>query len=276
MKATATLLLAGALLTASPPVAVAQQAPSPYRTRFAVDGPVVLGLGAVSGVGLLLGSHKDGPTEAQLATLNRHNIPKFDRFSAGYYSTAAQTTSDFIVYPTLLLAPGLLALDADVRSHYGQVLVLYLETMAASNAVFSLTVGTVTRYRPLLYGPQGGEFRTSRLATNSLYSGHTANTATATFFAAKVYHDFHPGSAAEPFVWGSAAVVPAATAYFRIKAGKHFLSDNLVGYAVGAAAGIMVPQLHKTAARTGLSVVPVQGLNVRGYPYSGLALTKRL
>ena len=276
MKATATFLLAGALLTAAAPPAPAQRAPSPYHTRFAADGPIILGLGAVSGVGLLLGARKDGPTEAQLATLNRHDIPKFDRFAAGYYSLAAQRASDFIVYPTLLLAPGLLALNTDVRRRYGQVLVLYLETLAASNAVFSLTVGTVSRYRPLLYGPQGGSFRTGRLATNSFYSGHTANTASATFFAAKVYHDFHPGSAAEPFVWGAAAVVPAATAYFRIKAGKHFLSDNLVGYAVGATAGIVVPQLHKTAGRTGLSVVPVQGLNVRGYPYSGLAVTKRL
>ena len=275
MKVTATFLLAGTLLTAPAPAATAQQAPSPYHTRFAVDGTAILGLGAATGVGLLLISKKDGLTPAQLTALNRHDVPKFDRFSAGYYSATAQTTGDLIVYPTLLLAPGLLALNADIRRDYKQVLTLYLETMAANNAVFTLTASSVTRYRPYLYGPEGGDKRTGHIATNSFYSGHTANTAAATFFAAKVYHDFHPGAAAEPLVWGAAAVVPAATAYFRVKAGKHFLSDNIVGYVLGAAAGIAVPELHKTAARTGLSVAPVQGLNVRGYPYSGLALTKR-
>lgn len=256
--------------------AQAQQAPSPYRTRFAVDAPVTAGLGALSGVGLLLISKKDGLNQTELAALRKQDVPKFDRFSAGNYSTSAQTASDLIVYPSLLLAPGLLALDSDVRARYGQVLGLYLQTMAASNAAFTLTAGNVYRYRPFLYGAEGGSKRTSHISTNSFFAGHTANTAAATFFAAKVYHDFHPGSAARPFVWGAAALVPAATGYFRLKAGKHFLSDNILGYSVGAAVGILVPQLHKTTSRTGLSVFPVQGLNVNGYAYSGLGFTKQL
>jgi DNA-binding transcriptional regulator LsrR (DeoR family) len=69
--------------------------------------------------------------------------------------------------------------------------------------------------------------------------------------------------------------VPAAVAYFRIEAGKHFLSDNLVGYAVGATMGVVVPQLHKKGGQ-GVSIVPVQGQNVNGYSYGGLLLTKAL
>ncbi|OWP64929.1 PA-phosphatase [Hymenobacter amundsenii] len=269
------LLLALPLLPLSS--AQAQRNASPYHTRFAVDAPVTLGLGALSGVGLLLISKKDGLDQAGLAALNKQDVPKFDRFSAGNYSAGAQTASDLIVYPSLLIAPGLLALSNNIRANYGQVLGLYLQTMAASNATFTLTAGNVYRYRPFLYGTEGGtDKRTSNISTNSFFAGHTANTAAATFFAAKVYHDFHPGSAARPFVWGAAALVPAATGYFRLKAGKHFLSDNIVGYTVGAAVGILVPQLHKTAARTGYSVAPVQGLNVNGYAYSGLSLTKRL
>jgi hypothetical protein len=70
--------------------------------------------------------------------------------------------------------------------------------------------------------------------------------------------------------------VPAAVAYFRLEAGKHFLSDNLVGYAVGATMGVVVPQLHKVAAGQGVSLVPLQGVNVNGYAYSGLLLSKQL
>lgn len=276
MKYLSTLVLAGSLAAAATPTASAQKAPSPYSTRFAVDAPITAGLGAVSGLGLYLVSQKDRVSQTTLVSLNRNDVPKFDRFSAGYYSETAQTVGDLIVYPTLLIAPGLLALDTDVRGRYGQVLGLYLQTLAAQNAIFTMTIGTTTRYRPFLYGTEGGSKRNDHISTNSFYAGHTANTAAATFFAAKVYHDFHPGSAAEPLVWTAAALVPAATAYTRIKAGKHFLSDNIVGYAIGAATGIVVPQLHKTAERTGLSLAPVQGVNVNGYGYSGLALTKQL
>jgi membrane-associated phospholipid phosphatase len=275
MKKISALVLATGLLIAAVPQAQAQKARSPYHTRFAVDAPITAGLGALSITGLLLVQQKDGLTDAQLAALDKNDIPKFDRFSAGYYSDRAQTVGDLIVYPSLLIAPGLLALDSDVRGRYGQVLGLYLQTMLATDAAFTMSVGTITRYRPFLYGTEGGGDRNSKISTNSFFAGHTAHTATATFFAAKVYHDFNPGSKVEPLIWTAAALVPAAEAYTRLEAGKHFLSDNIVGYVLGATAGIVVPQLHKKKGNT-LSISPVQGLNVNGYSYSGLSLTKRL
>ena len=273
MKRLFTPLLA--LLLLSSPAAYAQRNTSPYQTRFAVDGPITLGLGLASVTGLYLVQQKDGLTNAQLAALNKNDVPKFDRFSAGYYSNGAQTVGDLIVYPSLVVAPALLALNQDIRSNYGQVLALYLETMLATDATFTMTIGNVTRYRPFLYGTEGGADRNNKISTNSFFAGHTAHTATATFFAAKVYHDFNPGTAAEPLIWTAAALVPAVEGYTRIKAGKHFLSDNLVGYTVGAASGILIPQLHKKNGR-GLSLLPVRGVNVNGYAYSGLLLMKQL
>ena len=35
------------------------------------------------------------------------------------------------------------------------------------------------------------------------------------------------------------------TAYLRVRAGKHFLTDVIAGYAVGATIGILVPHLHR-------------------------------
>ncbi|QIX60381.1 phosphatase PAP2 family protein [Hymenobacter sp. BT18] len=277
MKRIASLVLSVSLGVSAAPVAKAQQAESPYRTRFVVDAPITVGLGAVSGLGLYLVQQKNGLSQQQLAALNKNDVPKFDRFVAGNYSDQAQLNSDALCYGSLLVAPGLLVLNDNARGRYGQVAALYLQTMLATDAVFTMSVGTVTRYRPFLYGTEGPENkRSSRIATNSFFAGHTAHTATATFFAAKVFHDFNPDSPAEPFVWGAAALVPAAVAYYRMEAGKHFLSDNLVGYAVGATMGVVVPQLHKTTGRTGVSLVPMQGLNANGYSYGGLLLTKQL
>jgi hypothetical protein len=275
MKKFSALVIAGALGIASLPAA-AQKAPSPYHTRFAVDGSIIAGELAVSGFGLYRSMQRSGLNAAELAALRKEDVPSFDRFSAGYYSARAQTASDLLCYPSLIVAPGLLALSPAIRSHYGQTLALYVQTVLAADALFTTSIGNIPRYRPFLYGPEGGDLRTSRIQTNSFFAGHTAHTAAATFFAAKVFHDYNPDSPAQPYVWGVAAAVPAAVAYFRIQAGKHFLSDNIVGYAVGATAGIVVPQLHKVAARQGVSFAPLQGVNINGYSYSGLLLSKQL
>jgi len=314
MNRFAALLLVGATGLGCSPVAPAQQAPSPYRTRFVAEAPITLGLAGLSAAGLLLVQHKRVATEAELATLDRGKVLRIDRFSAGAYSDKAQTTSDALCYGTLALVPALLAFDPNVHGRYGQVAGLYLETMTTTAAIFTLTVGTVYRYRPYLYGAEGGSKRGGPVATDSFFGGHTAHTATATFFAAQVFHDFNPNSRAQPYVWGAAAAVPAVVAYFRIRAGKHFLTDNLVGYAVGATVGVLVPRLHRSAAAsydaatvppqdftgaaigcavgatagvavlhfykklhgTGVSAIPMQGRNVNGYSYGGLLLTRHL
>lgn len=276
MKHLLPLALTATLSLGSAAATQAQQAPSPYKTRFAVDGPITLGAGAVAGLGLYLIQQKDGLTDAELAALNKNDVPKIDRWAAGNYSEDWQLASDLGCYPTLVIAPGLLALNDKVRSRYGQVLGLYLQTLAAADASFTLAAGTTYRYRPFLYGTEGGSSRNSKISTNSFFAGHTTHTAAATFFAAKVLHDFNPGYKGEVLVWTAAAAVPAFVAYTRIEAGKHFLTDNLLGYTVGAGLGILVPQLHKTGEKMGASLMPIQGVNVNGYAYSGLMLTKKL
>ena len=294
-------------------VATAQQAPSPYHTQFAVDAPLTVGLAGLSATGLYLVRQKRVASAADLAALDRQQVLVIDRFSAGYYSEQAQVISDALCYGTLAVVPALLAFDPNVHGRYGQAAGLYLETMTTTAAIFTLTVGTVYRYRPYLYGPEGGSKRGGPIATDSFFGGHTAHAATATFFAAQVFHDFNPGSKAQPYVWGAAAAVPAVVAYFRIRAGKHFLTDNLVGYAVGATVGVLVPRLHRTTTgldatalppqdftgsvigcavgavagaatlhfykklhRSGVSAIPMQGLNVNGYAYGGLLLSRHL
>ncbi len=79
----------------------------------------------------------------------------------------------------------------------------------------------------------------------SFFSGHTSHVAASTFFTAKVLTDINPDGSNNSLYWITAATIPAITGYLRVKGGKHFPTDVIVGYAVGALVGILVPELHK-------------------------------
>lgn len=211
-----------------------------------------MGAIGVTVAGNILIEEKERLTEIDLASITKSDVNGFDRFAAGNYSTSAETISDFPFYGSFL-APLILLLDDDVKQHAPQVYLLYGQALSIAGGLYSMTAGLSKRKRPYVYAPDAPvEIKTDKQATNSFYAGHTAATATATFFLAKVYHDFNPDSPARPYIWAAAATVPAAVGYLRIKAGKHFLSDNIIGYAVGTTIGILVPELHKRDSRVSL------------------------
>jgi hypothetical protein len=44
----------------------------------------------------------------------------------------------------------------------------------------------------------------------------------------------------------------------------HFLSDNIVGYIIGAGSGILVPQLHRIKDGRGFTILPDVSKNNSG------------
>ena len=237
---------------------------SPYRTSLKVDGPAIAAGIALNYYGLTLIQNKEGMTEAELSSLSTSDVPGFDRFSAGNYSEKADDLSYYPFYASFAM-PVAMLLNRNVGSKAGQVMALYLETMAVTGAVYSITAGLVDRSRPFTYGSEAPlSVRMKKGAQRSFFAGHTAATASATFFAAKVFSDFNPDSPAKPYIWAAAAVVPAAVGYYRTRAGMHFLSDNIIGYAIGAATGILIPQLHKGNNPNKFSLSPAASARYRG------------
>lgn len=237
---------------------------SPYHTSFKVDGPVIAGSIGLNVLGLSLIKKKEGLTESQVLAKDKSDVLFFDRFIAGNYSENADKLSYYPFYASFAM-PVALLLNKNVGSKAGQVLTLYLETMAVTGAIYSITAGTVNRSRPYVYSSEAPmETRTKKGARRSFFAGHTAATASATFFAAKVFSDFNPDSRAKPYVWTAAAVIPAVVAYYRMESGNHFLSDNLLGYGIGAGVGVLVPQLHKKLVGPRLSLSPVKSPDFQG------------
>ena len=227
------------------PAGINAQTESPYQTDFWKDGAWLAAGFGLSAYGLVLIKNKDDLSLEDLNNLDKNDIIGLDRWAAGNNSDQASKISDIPFYASFA-TPFILLLDDQMNNHTGQISVMLLENLSTTAALFSITAGLVEKSRPKVYDTSLSEdSRRSNDKQRSFYSGHVAASAASTFFAAQVYSDFYPDSAAKPYIWAAAAVIPAAVGYFRIESGNHFLSDVLIGYAVGAASGIFVPRIHR-------------------------------
>lgn len=250
-----------------------QKKESPYQTDLLKDGIWITAGVGLNVLGFNLIQKKDALSLEELNSLSKDDIWGVDRWAAGYHSEKANSDSYIPFYASFVL-PLALMLNENERAHAGQISVLFVETMATTGALFTITAGLVQKSRPLVYNTSiPAEDRMDSDEQRSFFAGHTAATAAATFFAAKVFSDFNPDSPLKPYVWGAAAAIPVSVGYLRIKAGKHFLTDNLIGFAVGAASGILIPELHKRT-NDNLQVYPVTGLlkSERNVSSSGMAM----
>ncbi|PKA84080.1 PAP2 superfamily protein [Ulvibacter sp. MAR_2010_11] len=251
----------------------AQSASSPYEWDWTTDG-IWTGAGLLgSAGGLLIIQNKDDMTMEEFNNLNIEDINSIDRWAAGNHSETASKLSD-MPFAFSFASPLILLFDDEINDNTGQVLLLYVETLATTATMYTFTAGLIDRSRPYVYDDSGDTSLGRRMSNNgqrSFYAGHVAASATATFFAAKVYSDFNPDASGKFWVWAGAAAIPASVAYLRIEAGQHFLTDVTLGYVLGAATGILVPELHKKKNEN-VQVYPTTGMSLTGDEYRGMAL----
>lgn len=243
--------------------AFAQDYESPYETDFLKDGAWITGAVGLNVLGFHLIQNKDYLTEAEVNALDKNDVWKIDRWAAGNYNPNHDELSYIPFYASFALPLAFLPSDAE-RHNFGQIAVLFVETMATTGAAFTITAGAIDKPRPLVYNENiAMSERTDKDAQRSFIGGHSAATSAALFFSAKIFNDFHPDSRAIPYVWGSAAAISGLTAYWRTTSGKHFLTDNLAGLAVGAAVGILIPEIHKKGSEE-IDLYPTSHFNING------------
>ncbi|MEN9447162.1 MAG: hypothetical protein RJA25_452 [Bacteroidota bacterium] len=219
-----------------------------YKFRLGVDIPIgliTLGTGAT---GIFLWKKKHPLTPADISNLKPTDINKFDRYSVYQHSKAAAIGSDIFQY-TAAISPALLFIDKDIRRDWKTVMPIWMETFALTSALTMFTKELVKRNRPYVYSDNGNGNKYGKDARASFWSGHTAITASSTFFIAMVYSDYHPHSKWKPLMWTGAAVFPILTGLMRVKAGKHYWTDVITGYAVGALVGTLTPLMHRREFR---------------------------
>ena len=226
----------------------------PYSLEWKREvGLFALG-GGLSATGHLLETELDPLSPDQLADLRRSKVWFLDRGATRNECPIARRLSDQLLRGAVLV-PATLAVGRTTRRKALVVGTMLAQTMLLNDGFTKMSKVLIRRSRPLTYNEAFDDGAKSlNDARQSFVSGHTSNTAALSFFTAKVFHDLYPDSPWRPAVWAGAAAIPLATGYARYRAGKHFPTDIVAGYALGATLGIFIPQLHKSPAEAGWSL----------------------
>ncbi len=151
--------------------------------------------------------------------------------------------------------------------------VMYLEVYCLTKGATNLAKAVFPRNRPFAYNDEYSaqeryEFQGDEApeGKTSFFSGHASSAFASAVFLSKVYTDLYGKTALGYAIWGTSLSLAAATACSRVLAGEHFLSDALMGAAVGSAVGYLVPALHKAGSeKAAVSVLPGSVLLVYRY-----------
>jgi membrane-associated phospholipid phosphatase len=218
---------------------------SPYRLSWAVDVPLITA-GIGMGVTYLILDHQTPVlTESYINSLDRNDVWELDRATTYNWSKPIARVSDAFLYTSFAVPFALLA-DRKIRKDYIKIGLMYGEVIALTGAFTSLTKNLIKRPRPFVYNGQVDlHYKQEKDAQYAFFSGHTSVTAAMCFMTAKIFQDYNKGSKAIPWVWAAAATFPAITGVLRQQAGKHYWTDVVTGYVVGAAIGVLIPELHR-------------------------------
>ena len=244
---------------------------SVYKVNLWVDIPATIGGFITNDIGLRVVKNKQPLDSLKVVQLDPSEINWFDRGAAQQnvdsYSRAIEI-SNYGMSISIFL-PLLLFGDKEIRKDWYKILILFFEAEAINGNAYSwLAAVHIDRMRPLVYNPDFPlNKRLESRNRNSFFSGHVSAVATASFFTAKVYSDYHPELGRKKFIFYSAALIPPIiVGTCRYKSGKHFTTDIITGLAVGAGIGILIPQLHKNK-NYNPAIIPVTG------SFTGLSLS---
>jgi hypothetical protein len=231
------------------------QGGSPYRLDRSKDGWLAGGSAVAAVGGILVSRTPDPLTAREIDRLSRESVNAFDRGATYRYSTDISRASDVVV-GIVAAAPLALLLDSGVRDDWQTCSVMYVETVALAVILPAYGKGTVDRIRPFVYNPDAPiGAKTTSDARKSFFSRHTSAAFASAVFLSSVYGDYHPGSAARPYVWAGSLLAATAVGVMRYESGEHFPTDVIVGAVAGGAVGYLIPRIHRAAGGR-LSVRP--------------------
>jgi membrane-associated phospholipid phosphatase len=209
-----------------------------------LDSAVVAGaLGAAFGLSLI-------PVRPPSVLWQRELFGVVDGAVHASFSPRASQLSDVILAGTIA-GPIAYLTGSTIDDADGDRLQLYSEALAINLALFEGAKRLVQRPRPYLYSdvPGVAAYAASQGddAFQSFYSAHAATAFCAATASAYLIGTGSTSGTVRSLAWGSGFAAASAVANLRVRAGKHFYSDVVIGALVGIAIGYAVPALHADA-----------------------------
>ncbi|MEZ4403138.1 MAG: phosphatase PAP2 family protein [Kofleriaceae bacterium] len=177
-------------------------------------------------------------------------VNALDCVAIGQFSATADATSDALFLTSLAVPVGLelgRGLDDDSLRRGGA----YLGAVGATAALAGLVKYTVRRDRPYTQSRDPAVVAYTRTAAgtdHSFFSGHTSIAYAALTSGALLYNPTSQGDGARLAVWAGAGALAGSTGMLRIRAGRHYPTDVLVGAGVGIGLGLGVTYALAPAA----------------------------
>lgn len=132
---------------------------------------------------------------------------------------------------------------------------MFAQALALQNTL-NLTVRSMKFWpRPYMYAESGDGAEAAKDAEGeaygSFFSGHASAAFTVAVFTGEWFSEMYPNSRYKPLVWAGSLSLAGFVGALRIAAGKHYVSDVVVGALAGAGISAAVIEIHKKSVRIG-------------------------
>jgi hypothetical protein len=190
------------------------------------------------------------------AAMYQRRAPMHDEFRfqpdssvVAHYSVTAKHASDVLIVAEVLAPVGYFAFEGARHQVVGG-LTIYAEAHAINFALNTAVKYAIRRPRPYTHHRNGQVRRLHdcpRVEDDclSFYSGHSSTAFTSAIAGGYLMNEtFAPSQSFRMLTWGTLMAGAAAAAHLRVRAGKHFYTDVVVGTLLGSGIGMMVPLMH--------------------------------
>ncbi len=181
------------------------------------------------------------PTELELNSLDKDNVPFFDRIGFQPYSATLKDLSDYSAY--LTIGSAFYCLYENDKIVLLNNLLIFSEIMIAQSAIAKWTKTLTHRYRPYAYDEDVSyDKKKQRNSQHSFFSMHSSTV----FAAAASGYYYYSNNYGHNLVMGSLLFGSAsATAILRVASAQHFPSDVIVGAIVGSGISYIICKYHQ-------------------------------
>ena len=240
-------LIVAILFSAS--FAQASEAERPtYKLNLENDFPVTLAAGGMFGIGMFLYSRMDSPDNPK----DKGDLLPWDKPLAGRYSENADKASDigsiFAVAP--LVVGGIAWHDGSSSGkEFGTFTLMFFQAIGIGNGI-NLAMRSLEIWpRPYMYAEDGAGREKAEKANaeayGSFFSGHATAAFTVATFTDQWFRTAYPNSPYKGIMRASAYSLATLESVLRIAAGKHYITDVVVGALVGTGVSIGILEMHR-------------------------------